>query len=479
MPVTAKTTWTDGLVSLLCLACLCVMLAAGSTSPVPAATGIVAGVQGVPLASNPGSAPSRQATGNVALLLGTQEFDGAIWYHLLASDGVHGWTPQNPGKPHEVNVVAAVSPLSLSSRSPDDADFESTSEVPVPSGASGRLIDASRGSRPASTRDLMVPERLSFSIAPWLHLKFEDSAGWAPINWVTLNWKTDAPTAGDVASVLRQDGFGGTTRRPFLGPVSQVIKRAVPALGTVVRRCESARGPFDRSTVSGEWNQPQTTILDAAHLLIEFAKDNSKMFTFVARDGQAASVWVQEGAPYVAHAQSIDLDNDGIPEWLLEIVSTYGDGFYSTLWIVKQSKADLQIDRVDLSHGSGEGQEPPKDATWWVDPDRKLWVVTVAKGTKAESFTYKGRLIRHQPKDSGKSLVVFSEDPDYNTAMVSWLKMSNHDNSAGLFPIRRSGATHWVVARPFELVADAKKWAIKHSIPASAVLPVRLEVSAK
>ncbi len=471
----AKLTWIDGLVKpFFFCGFIAVWAACSQTSP-PATAGIVAGVLGIKVASSPGGVASREIEGNVALLLGVQAVHGSASYHILGADGTHGWTTKALGQPQEPTAVPAVPSFSLSSRSPDDIDFDSSSEIKVAQGATGKVIGGSRTSRPASIRNLMVPERLNRSIAPWLELKVGNSTGFVPADWVSLHWPLGNVTTGNVADILRQSGLTGITRKPFLDPVSELLKKVAPGPGTPVRHCESADGPIDRKATSTKWDLPEATILSAVDqqgLFVEFGSSESVLFTFVNSAGNKSYVWIEEGRPYVVHAQSIDLENDGTTEWLMEVVATYGDGYYSVLWIVKQSAGDLQIDRIALSHSSGEVQGPATDAAWWVDPDKKLWIIAAGTETTAQSFNYKHGLVPSQVKGATKALVVLSDNPDYDLGMESRLKMPADSSPPGLFPIRSAGSVHWVLARPFERVTEAQDWASKHSLPAHSVVTV-------
>ena len=476
MLATAKPTWIDGLAKPLRIGCLITVLAVcASTLPAPT-SGMVGGVLGIQLASRPGGLPSRELEGNVALLLGVRETNGSVWYHILGADGTHGWTAKALGQPQPTTAVAASPSLSISTKSPDDPDFDSSSEIPLEKGAVGNIIGGSTTSRPPSVRSLMIPERLNRSIAPWLELKVGNSSGFASAEWLSLHWPVENATTGNVADTLRQSGFTGITRKPFLDPVTEVLKKVAPALGTTVQHCESADGPLDRKVSSTKWDQPQATILAANTRaqgpVVEFADGESVLFTFIGSAGNESHVWIEQGKPYVVRAQSIDLENDGTPEWLLEVVGTYGDGYYSMLWVLKQSAADLLIDRIALSHSSGDVPGPATDAAWWVDSDRKLWIVAAGTETTAKSFIYKHRLVPYQVKGATKALVVFSDNPDYDSGMESRLKMPADTSPPGLFPIRSAGTVHWVVARPFERLTEAQDWAVKHSLPAHSVVAV-------
>jgi hypothetical protein len=476
MQATATPTWIDGLAKPLRIGCLIALLAVcASTLPAPT-SGMVGGVLGIQLASRPGGLPSRELDGNVALLLGVHEINGSVWYHILGADGAHGWTAKALGQPQPTTAMAASPSLSIFSKSPDDPDFDSASEIPLEKGAVGNVIGGSTTSRPPSVRNLMIPERLNRSIAPWLELKVGNSTGFAPVEWLTLHWPVENLTTGNVADGLRQSGFTGITRKPFLDPVTDVLKKLAPAPGTTVRHCESADGPLDRKVSSTKWDQPQATILarniQAQGLFVEFSEGESALFTFVSNGGNESHVWIEQGKPYVVRAQSIDLENDGAPEWLLEVVGTYGDGYYSMLWVVRQSATDLQIDRIALSHSSGEVPGPATDAASWVDSDRRLWIIAAGAETTAQSFTYKHGLVSSSAKGATKGLVVLSKHPDYDSGMASRFQMSAGVNAPGLFPIRSAGTVHWVVARPFEQVTEAQDWASKHSLPATSVLAV-------
>jgi hypothetical protein len=325
----------------------------------------------------------------------------------------------------------------------------------------------------------MTPERLSNSVAPWLKLKFGDSVGFAPLEWLSLRNPHKNVASGSVGEALRQLGFTGITRKSFLEPITEVLRKAAPRRGTMAQHCESPDQPLDLTATTGDWDQPDAVILGAGaqtnQAIIEFGHGQSRLFSFVSAMGNdSKQVWIEEGSAYVAQAQSIDLDHDGTPDWLLEIVDIYGDGYFSTLWVVngKQSAGVLQIDRLPLSHASGEDRGPATDAAWWVGPDSKLWIVSAGTDTDLQSFTYQGRLVASptKTKNGVKGLVVLSDEASYDSGMQSRLKMGGLTGAAGLFPIRSGTAVRWVVARPFDRLADAQDWARKNSLPSSSVL---------
>ena len=176
----------------------------------------------------------------------------------------------------------------------------------------------------------------------------------------------------------------------------------------------------------------------------------------------------------MVRAQSIDLENDGTPEWLLEVVGTYGDGYYSMLWVLRQSAADLQIDRIALSHSSGEVPGPATDAAWWVDSDLKLWIVAGLEPKPP---------LRRSPINTGWFLISVKGSNEGTGRLFRQPRLRlRHgeppENACGHEPAwfvpdsvpwdRSRGSCPAV----FERLTEAQNWASKHSFPAHSVVAV-------
>jgi hypothetical protein len=486
MSAIPKWTWTIDPVRRLYLCWLCVVLTACSSTQNPAplqdpikAAGVIRDVLGTEVSSSPGSLPSQVVRGNIALLLETQQMNDVTWYHVLGADGTHGWMTKSPGTPQETTAVAAVSPFSLARLSPDQANFNSSSDIQVGAGVVGQLVGGSRSSRPASTRDLMTPKRLSRSDAPWLKLRFGDVIGFAPLEWVNLTWPARQVSPGRIAAVLQRSGFTGIARRPFLGLVKEPLEAVLPRRDSRLPHCDSLDKPPDYEVATAEQYRPETTILaegsQTQDALAEFGDSDVRLFSFINGASNNARTCVQDGDPYVTDFRRVDLNHDGAAEWMLEIVTVYGDGYDSALWVVNggQPTGKLKIDQIALSHSSGEEHESPTEAGWWVDPDGRLWVIFAGARDTSQSFTYQGKMVPVRNTGESRGLVVFFDTASYEMAVQRRMKMDRAGDEAGIFPVRNADETHWVVARPFDRLTGAQEWANKHSLAPTAVRRLR------
>jgi hypothetical protein len=464
--------WTAGQVRALgAIVCCCVLFVACGAAKQNAhelantGPGIVTGIREAEVSTSPGSAPSRKMQGNLALLIETREAEGRKWSHVIGSDGTHGWLPSVPTVKRAVTVVPAIRAFALRSASPDDPAFNSGSDVAVEPKTSGVVLGGSVASYPAFPQDIMVPERLSYSIGPWLKLKFGEVTGFAPPEWVSLRWEYQIGQASNVAQRLQELGMTGMVRRAFLSPVEAQLKALIPAGGARVQHAEEAGKPLDSTSFSSERIQPDATFSDVGsagqglRTLLVFRGDNSLLCMFIHAVGGTSPVWIEDGARFVSQVQTIDLNHDGIADWLLEVVHTYGDGFYSELWIVNGNSKPgrLQVERAVLSHTPNESGASPSDSAWWVSPDAKLWIVTAERKTNAASYSYSDHLApSHTPS---KTLAIFSETAQFIAAGENQLKVAKDGEAAGVFPLQSAGVLHWVVARPFDSFEDAKHWA--------------------
>jgi hypothetical protein len=438
---------------------------------------MLAGVLETQVSTTPGQPVSSKVNGNLAVLLEVQEVNGQKWQHILSSDGTQGWTYKPLGEPQATVARPVRVPFSLLSRSPDDPEFNSALELSIPPGSEAEVLGGSRASRPASPGDMMVPERLNRSIGPWLKLKVGASTGFAPADWVSLTWNYKKSQTASIQENLEQLGCRGSVRKPFLGPVMDALKTLAPPPGTTVKRFEA-----DKSLASAvspqKWDQPEMVVCSpeakAAGIatLVVFSQDKSRLFTFIDSSGKASHVLMEEGSPYVSQAERADLNHDGATEWLLEVVNTFGDGYYSTLWVVngKSATGELQIVRFALSRSSGEETNSAIDAAWWVGPDNRLWIVTAGKTTNIESFTCDGKICRAPANATQNSIVILFDGATYELAAQKRLELTNAGNPVGLFPMRSSGGLHWVVAQPFERLPEAQDWAKKKDLPATAIV---------
>src|SRR5205814_8948988 len=112
--------------------------------------------------------------------------------------------------------------LELSDRSPDAASISEGIEPFEVSGKDAWIAGASVASRVASPRELLLPARLNPFLTPWLEIHSGLRTGWVIPSELALEWGEPA-RGGDLPAAMDRLGFKGIVRRPFLGPVQQML----------------------------------------------------------------------------------------------------------------------------------------------------------------------------------------------------------------------------------------------------------------
>lgn len=472
--------------------------------PAPAlpAPGIVTGVLGLAVAPEPGQSPSQQLRGGVALRLAQESRDGQLWTRLLASDGRHGWTLPAPGPVLPVTAGGALPDLELSLLPPGDRDFEAGASVTVPDGSTLQLIGASRASWVARQEDLMVPPWLSATLAPWPLVRFGAKQGYVPLQALALTWPPVTTAAASApASVPRPAPASlplgpRAAGRPWLarviagtfsGPGGARPARIGTAPGSVMLDLsEAASQRPGRVRAEGRWDGPLAAYCSAAPppgaltSLLSFGQGKARAFVLDGGDGRrrsAAVAFVAEDAPYIARVEEADLDRDGLPEWLLEVVGIYGDGFYSELWVVdgRSLSAGLRIARLPLSRSAGEGGNArTQNAAWWVDAATRTLRVWYSDGrsSRLTAQRYAGRTLAARQHAASAALVELGRFKSYEAASQRALQAQG--DAAVVLPLSADGGLRWSAAVPFASATQARAWKLRRGLPAEAVLVLPL-----
>ena len=89
--------------------------------------------------------------------------------------------------------------------------------------------------------------------------------------------------------------------------------------------------------MNGQWKRLEAIYVDPGDhstMLAVFAAEAARLLLFVESGKPNLGIVQSEDHPRMVRVILEDLNGDHRPEWLLEIASRYGDGFYSTLWHV-------------------------------------------------------------------------------------------------------------------------------------------------
>ncbi len=329
----------------------------------------------IEISSTPGAPPHTQLNSSPALVLSTS----GSWRRLLGANGTTGWSRIIP----QHFAPASAQASEMMSRSPDDADFASEAEsMTVAPDQKASVTGASRKSRTASMSQLQLPEWANPFLTPWLKLKAGSQTGWQAPSLLSLIYT--APVAGLI-------------RAPFLGPLVPTLNAWRPAAGEPVWRFPDLR-------TKPEKNTPSSGDFGEAELVLELPEGSGQVITklavFPGKTGRLFTVQtggkdlvhavVESYAPLVTGFATADLNRDGANELLLEMIQTYGDGWFSTLWVVdgKSTGANLEVSAVPLAGVGGEPGASATDAFWWVE-NGILWIVRGGKEPGATAVSYR------------------------------------------------------------------------------------------
>ncbi len=444
---------------------------------------VVLGILDLEVADTPGNSPHRRLGGSPALVLDIQKNDeGETWYRLLGADGSHGWSSRVPSRGFPAYVEMDDVTLVMLDRAPDDPLAEDVRSIEIEGNKVVSVVGASRQSRVPSLQQLMIPNHLNPFDTPWLKLHTDFVTGWRSPSDLSLNWDESSITEseGNLA-VLNRLGMSGLVREPFLGPIHKFLQNLGPHPGDATLRLSFEGDRWGQSTwASSDLKDAEVLVRfadsapNAIGMLVIFParlKDfdgAANVLTFIASNGKSAHAVIESYySLIVTNAARADLNRDNLSEWLLETVQIYGDGYYSTLWIVDgRSLVDsLRIHTLELGGSSGEGNAVDVDAFWWVDGDNKekvsrIWLVrTGPDSVEAIPFSYnRDRVILSAP---GKRVfaVIVAEASTYFKAHQKSLSFA-HKTSQNLpvFAVRKDGSQRWMVGRIFEQRREAANW---------------------
>ncbi len=455
--------------------------------PGPAhAQGLISGVLGTAVSPAPGQPPSRRLRGGLALRLNQLAVAGQTWHQLLASDGSHGWTQQALGAEQPVTARTADRAFELMPLPPGHADFLSSVGRPVPEGASGRLTGGSLESYVADMQDNQVPPWLSHSLAPWPRWAMGGVDGYAPLPAMALSWPAALAVAGAAAAaptppyaLLGQSGLEGLSLAPFLAPLAPALQRLAPAAGARALDLSGAPGKAaSLRLLQGAWAGPLLAYRAAAakpgglSTLLIFGQGKARALVLLDHQGAPMLAHTEDDAMSVASLVEADLDGDGLPEWLLEMVGVYGDGYYSELWIVdgRSSREGLRIHRLPLSRSSGEAPGGAQSAAWWTDPAGQLWVWrSTPKGSRLASWRY-ARAGGPKAASGSRALLVLGRDEQYVAARQRQLQaLASSPGVLAVLPRQTKAGLFWITAVAAPSAAQAARWAAHKGLPSTAV----------
>lgn len=451
------------------------------------AQGLVQGTLGVELSPAPGQAPAVLLRGGVALQLEQVEFAGQRWQHLLGSDGRHGWTNDQRKAVAPVTARAVAAGFELMPFPPGAPEFLSSVGQPVPDRAEGRLLGGSRDSMVSSTQDQMIPAWLNPTLAPWPRWSMGGVQGYAPLSSVALSWQAprvegelgavaDPVSASEVLGSLSLDGL---SQAPFLTAMASKLQRLAPRSG--MKALDLSGAPAQKVswvTLKGAWQGPQcayrsTPPLRAGGLaaLLCYAQGGARTFVLQGTSGKTLFLHAAEDSLSIARVDEGDLDGDGLPEWVIEVVGLYGDGYYSELWVIngRSSQGQPRIDRQALSRSSGETPSSAQDAAWGIDKDRVLWIWrSTARGGQLTPARYEKRGLTALASPT-PALVLLGNDDSLPAAQQRNLRSLTPTSAAMMLPLRTPSGLRWLNVIPALTLSEAKRWASDHSVPATAV----------
>jgi hypothetical protein len=427
------------------------------------------------LAQVPGGPKTAEAGGSLGLLLETRSVNGATWRRVITSDGSYGWTATEPSKLYEGVIRPALDHFVLLQQNPDRGPVETSPQV-NPATASGAVTGASESSHPPSMEAMRVPGRLSPNVLPWLHLRFGDVSGYAPLAWVAIDWANEKrDPSPSLEAVIRSLDVKGIVIKPFLGPIRETLAHAGPAAGSSLFVYLDATTPLNPAQVYSNWQDAEILVRpsDAAGpaLLVVYGKARDRLFMFHGSSGSVLQVLAEAESAYPSHVETPDLNSDGNADWALEVVSTFGDGFYSTLWVVDGSSGETapKFNSVPLSRSSGEA-DGDVAATWHVDAENQLWVMRAdEKKNACTCYQYSNSKLVPCPTARKIALVALAESKSYAIARQAWLSF-RPEHGVALFAIRRDSGLLWIVAKPFLNAAKAREWS-KDRPNANVIVP--------
>ena len=425
---------------------------------------VLTGVLNATLTETPGARPNAIAAGNVALVVESRTENGRSWFRLLVSDGSHGWVAAAPENLRPAIIRPVIDPFLLLEHNPDETPIEASSQIKAGS-EPGQVLGASRQSQPPSLEAMRIPERINPAIQPWLWLKFGESSGYAPLDWIAIDWDSSIASDGSLVTALDHLALHGMIRKPFLAPVANLLARAAPKRSAPIYILSDNGAPLRRATSNMDWTLPEMLVRQDAvrdgidSLIVYAAPDRARLFSFRNGDASPVNILVEEDRPFTSRVETRDLDGDGKPEWLLEVISTYGDGYYSRLWILAGNSVEsaVKFTAIPLSRSSGE-RDGDMEAAWWLDPENRLWIGRAEKRRTAGScLRYEKQAVVPCGSQRSFAVAVLAGDASFSGARQRWLEW-RATVPAGIFPVGEGSDLRWIVGRPFLDKDSARAW---------------------
>lgn len=327
-----------------------VVLAGCGTAPGPAGqVAMVSLPAGTVLAAEPGGKAVVRPGTNLGVVV--ERRDGQA--RVVAADGSVGWTGGLEPVAGAVRVECPGENFQMFGASPDVVSPEA-GEMRQATAREGDLLGAAQKMYPATQQQLLAPERLRVML-PVVQLKC-GVEGYAPLDWVWLAY--DAP---------KLEGIAGLVRRPFLGPFVSALQAAAPAAGSAAvvfleDKLEKQALPEGFTEVHGYYRDPA----GSGKTLTIYGNGAARLYRFTQPE---VSLLLPKYAPYPLRVEV----REG--KWLVEVVSIFGDGAYSTLFEV-----DLrgEVSFAALSRSSGEESEDVEAAWGWLNG--KVWTARRVAG---------------------------------------------------------------------------------------------------
>jgi len=442
----------------------------------------------VEISDKPNSTYLNRIVSSPALIIDINK-EKDIWYHLLAVDGLSGWTDKIPFNLQTVNLKNKKDILRLRKFSPDDPNFISPdfNFLEVKPTGQIKLLGASQNKSVASIEQYMIPFRKNPFNIPWLKVEIDGIYGWISPYDVCINWKIKFfENQQNILKNIDQFGFKGLVRAPFFDePISKLLYRYKPHKGVNVTYKKIEDKDFKKLKWQSEqhWENPElllrmnnAKIFNEISAIIMFSAfpTNAKFpslilngFAFISLNEKVVYAIVESYKSYVVDFLQTDLDDDGFPEVLLEIIYVYGDGYYSELMVIGgRSIADYpKIQYIGLGNDCGETGCVNNQRFWWVDgntPKPKIWRITSSQKYKinqAISYYYRdGVIYAENPKDDQHS-VILAEANSYVEIQQKKMALEKKINQKlPIFTIFKNGLKKFVIGKLFEKIDEANIW---------------------
>jgi hypothetical protein len=396
--------WITNLASALVACCGCLSNAAPNERGTSAALergSIASGIRGRLIAAPLSDGVAITVHSDIGLVVDRVNKSGQEWLEIVSADAVVGWTNLPVHTLGIAEVSSGSNGLTLFSKSPDDAEFNNSDDQKVAPNSRGTVIGASKKKRPFKVQQLLPPPRLRRDVLPWLNLRFESSTGYAPFDEVWLSWPRSENPNNIGGSFGLPGGFVGFTSRPFLGSIAKDLMSLAPKAGDSAYQIDSAGQVAIGVVDLPPFVYPAALFTDGAAALAAY-EGNDVLGITASLGKNKVRLIVKGDHPQLINVQHEDPSRRPF-EWLVEVVYTYGDGFYSRLIAIDGTALNTGtgVDTRIISSSSGE-RGTATDFEWRVLPDGSVVVVRsghpIASGNR---FTFNGKFVKYSPTPSG------------------------------------------------------------------------------